>query len=412
MGRRGLIQCLLPAILGLFVAWWLSFSQEPRFTLTIPRYRQDDFVSLEISPNGRFLLARNHVTWYVGSTTPDEYLQCWNLDRGGLCWSLTMKEEDFWRLGAFAPDDQRIAVPTKNTVRLWNLATGTIDAEHPAKGMHSQWSKSLAFTKAGILVGLLQDDPEEGAIAYEIESGRVLHRLPKGHVTPLVADVLLHSFEGHLRPFQLDTGVDLSKPYLQNRFERVERDAKGELVSSFGMGHDFQGCTHHHTVLFGTFRLGGMTSSTFYFYHDYQTGAFDEIDAGWGTLNRTFLRPSWTRKYLLKTDFNSPRDWLSQWFPGNSGKNLTLRDYDSKRLFFSIPNGETGVFSLDDRVLATYVGQGRIQIWDLPPRTPWLKTIGGGAGSCAGAFLLLHWAMRRKKQQEHKHGTKMGPSSI
>jgi hypothetical protein len=184
----------------------------------------------------------------------------------------------FWEIGVFAPDDQRIAVPTKSdTVRLWNLATGTIDAEYPAKGMHSQRGQSLAFTKAGKLVGLLQDGREDDTIVYEIASGRELHRLPKGHVAPLVADVLLHSFEGHLRPFHLDTGLDLSKPYLQDPFQLVERDANGELVRSFGMGHDFQGCTHDQTVLFGTFRVGGMMSSTFYFYHDYQTGASDEI---------------------------------------------------------------------------------------------------------------------------------------
>src|SRR5262249_4480319 len=156
------------------------------------------------------------------------------------------------------------------------LTTGKIEAEYPAKGKHSQWGKSLAFTKAGTLVGLQQDGQEDDTIVYEIPSGRELYRLPKGHVTPLASDVLLHSFEGHLRLFHLNAGLDLSKPYLQNPFQLVERDENGELERSFGMGHDFQGCTHDQTVLFGTFRIGGMMSSTFYFYHDYETGAFDE----------------------------------------------------------------------------------------------------------------------------------------
>jgi hypothetical protein len=86
-----------------------------------------------------------------------------------------LKEDDYWGVGSFAPDDQRIAVPTKNnTVRLWNLTTGKIEAEYPAKGKHSQWGKSLAFTKAGTLVGLQQDGQEDDTIVYEIPSGREL----------------------------------------------------------------------------------------------------------------------------------------------------------------------------------------------------------------------------------------------
>jgi len=402
MRWANLVRWGLPTLIALFVAWWLSFSQQHRTTFIIPNYREDDFVSLEMSPNGRFLLSRNFVTGWVSTKRPDTYLHCWNLDRNELCWTNTLAEDDFWSVGVFSPDDRWIAVPTKtNTVRLWNLLTGKTQTEHPLQGKARQWSKGLAYTTASTLVGFQQEQDEETTMVYEVESGRECYRLPKGRVTPLFADQVLHSFEGRLRLFRLDDGLDLSKPYLQNPFQKVERDENGELVSSFSRSHDFVGCTHDGTVLFGTFRLGGRMSSTYNFYHDYKDGTSDRLDAGWGQLERTFLRPSWTRKYLLKAGVSSPLEWLSQWLPLSSGKSLIVRDYESKRELFSIANGETGAFSWDDRILATYGGHGQIQIWDLPPRMPWLILIGGAAGAWVGTVLLMHWGLRRSQSSKH-----------
>jgi WD40 repeat protein len=259
----------LPTAFALFVVWWISFSQNPRTTLIIPNSREDDFVSLEMSPNGRFLVSLNRVTIYIGNK-PDEFVQFWNLERGELCRSLTIQANDYyWTMGIFSLDDRWFAVPTTaNTVRLWNPQSGKSEAEYHLRAKNWPGYRSLAFTAAGKLLEFQWNTEDQTTTVYEVETGRELHRFAKGYVTPLVADQLLHSFEGQLRLFRLDEGLDLSTPYLQNPFQKVDRDANGELVRSFGMGHEFQGCTRDGTVLFGICRYGGSMSSTYNFYQD------------------------------------------------------------------------------------------------------------------------------------------------
>lgn len=382
-------------VAALCVCWWVSSYVSPRTTFQIPNLRKDRMsTSLRLSSRGKYLATLNYATSWAGDDKPEASIQMWDLGRNKRCWSLVINDEDNWRYGVFSPDENFFVVRTSKGVRIWDCQTGTILNEYPLEAKTTRWHTPLAYTKEGKLVAFRMEDNEETTV-YEVASGAALHRLPKGGVTPLMSDIALHSFEGKLRLFRLGEGLDISKPYLQNRFEQVKYDKNGELQSSSRRGHEYHGCTHDGTILFGTYHIGGMTSPMYYFYTDYSRDFTEDLEDGWHW--DTLLRPSWTGRYLARTEQDFVPTWLAELVPPIFNKSLILRDYRSGRAIVSVSGGKAASFSLDDCVMATCTGAGRVQIWDLPPYPPWWLMAASGFITWAVLFVVTTWFVTKKR---------------
>jgi hypothetical protein len=63
----------------------------------------------------------------------------------------------------------------------------------------------------------------------------------------------------------------------------------------------------------------------------------------------------------------------------------------------SIKEGVSAAFSRDDRVMAVYVRNRTIQIWDLPPRLPWLLMIAGAVATWLASILGIRLVKGRRR---------------
>ncbi len=106
--------------------------------------------------------------------------------------------------------------------------------------------------------------------------------------------------------------------------------------------------------------------------------------------------------------------WLSSYIPqievGRSYDVVRFRDTETSDEVAAIRDGMQALFAPDGQSVAVLHTDGRVAIWDLPPRAPWLRIL-GWAGLCWAALVLPVWGFGRYYAWRRRVRLAKGPAA-
>src|SRR5262245_13404494 len=378
MNYRRLVASLL---VGIAVGWgmWLAPLQWPRATLP-PPHDANPSANLFFSPDGRELVTVHlqHGIWKdtIGNLGG---ARLWNV-QSGRCISILAERTRLINSVAFSPDGLTIAGRQEDgRVFLWDRPSGKllreidrIDDVHP--------NAQIVYAPDGRL--LFQVGQNWTLMRY-LDTGKVAFDF-RGEGAALTIGTINHqgfylaAGKNRAAVVRLDTGERIATFVAEGN----DMDTNGAL-SPDGQSYATTFWTNANQVVVWTSEAGVALPP------------IPWLEATWNTQSRLALAND-AALLAVYTTYH-PRKWI---YFGEASKEprhrIHLFDPKTAQEVGKIEGGQRATFSPDGRTLAVMMGNGDVQLWDVPMGKRWGWIALAAAGATALAYGFLRWRARRR----------------